>query len=125
LGLYSSLIVSAFAMLTLMRLDSRALPRWLSKADHFFGNLSYPIYLCHWGVGIVMIGLFHGKSRADVSVFLIGFPIVNLVAYAIYTYVERPLQSWKLRSPIKTTPESGLGGRHSIRWRASTHSPFV
>ena len=45
-----------------------------------------------------MIWLFPGKTRMDASVFLIGFPVVNLVAYLIYQHVERPLQSWKLPS---------------------------
>jgi len=120
LGLYSSLIFSAFAMVTLMRLDPKTLSPWMVKADRFFGNLSYPIYLCHWGVGIVVIGLFHGKSRANLSVFLIGFPVVNLIAYLLYAYVEHPLQSWKRPSLVHSRPESVLVASNSIRLDAAS-----
>jgi peptidoglycan/LPS O-acetylase OafA/YrhL len=101
LGLYSSLLFSAFAMATLMRLDHRELPAWMGKLDRFVGNLSYPMYLCHWGVGIMVTWLFPGKTRMDSSVFLIGFPVVNLIAYLIYQHVEHPLQSWKLPSLVR------------------------
>lgn len=115
LGLYSSLIFSAFAMVTLMRLDPKALPLWMVKTDRFLGNLSYPIYLCHWAVGIVVIGLFHGKSRNDFAVFLIGFPLVNLIAYLLYAYVEHPLQSLKLPGPSRSREEFAFAGGSSIR----------
>jgi len=119
-GLYSSLIVSAFAMVTLMRLDPKTLSPWMMKVDRFFGNLSYPMYLCHWGVGIVVIGLFHGKSRADLSVFLIGFPVVNLISYLLYAYVEHPLQSWKLTSLTHSRFESVPGAGNSTRLDAAS-----
>jgi peptidoglycan/LPS O-acetylase OafA/YrhL len=107
IGLYSSLLFSAFAMATLMRLNHRELPAWMGKLDRFAGNLSYPMYLCHWGVGIMVTWLFPGKTRMDSSVFLIGFPVVNLIAYLIYQYVERPLQSWKLPSLVRPDRQQG------------------
>src|SRR5208337_1707084 len=60
-GLYSSLLFSAFAMVTLMRLEPKALPDWMGRVDRFAGNLSYPMYLCHWGVGILVIWFLPGK----------------------------------------------------------------
>jgi peptidoglycan/LPS O-acetylase OafA/YrhL len=100
-GLYSSLIVSAIAMITLMRLDPKQVPDWLRRLDRLAGNLSYPIYLCHWAVGIGLSALFPALTRESVWVFVIGFPLVNLLAYAIYTFVEEPLQSWKFDSNIR------------------------
>ena len=61
-GLYSSLLFSGFAMVTLMRLDPGELPAWIGKLDRYAGNLSYPMYLCHWGVGIAT---FLAPSRHD------------------------------------------------------------
>ena len=100
-GLYTSLIFSAIAMITLMRLDPKQMPRWLARLDRLAGNLSYPIYLCHWGVAICLTALFPMLTRESFWVFVIGFPLVNLAAYTIYTYVEEPLQSWKLNSNIR------------------------
>jgi len=37
-------------------------------------------------------------------VFLIGFPVVNVVSYLIYRHVERPLQSWKLTGQVQPRP---------------------
>jgi peptidoglycan/LPS O-acetylase OafA/YrhL len=115
LGLYTSLIVSGFAVVTLMRLDPRELSPWMVKTDRFFGNLSYPMYLCHWGVGIVVSGLLHGKSRDHLSVFLIAFPLVNLASYLLYTRVEHPLQSWKMPSRVRSRPEPLLAAASATR----------
>jgi len=103
-GLYSSLLFSGFAMVTLMRLDPGELPAWMGKLDRHAGNLSYPMYLCHWGVGIAITWLFPGTTRTSFSVFLIGFPVVNIVSYLIYRHVERPLQAWKLPSMVQVRP---------------------
>jgi len=103
-GLYSSLLFSGFAMVTLMRLDPVELPAWMGKLDRYAGNLSYPMYLCHWGVGIALSWLLPGTTRMNPAVFLIGFPVVNLVSYLIYRHVERPLQAWKLPSMVQVRP---------------------
>ncbi len=100
-GLYSSLLFSGTAMVTLIRLDPSELPRWMGKFDRIAGNLSYPMYLCHWGVGIGLTWLLPGTTRLDLKIFLIGFPIVNLVSYLIYDHLERPLQAWKLPSLVQ------------------------
>ena len=119
LGLYTSLIVSGFAMVTLMRLDVRELTPWMVKTDRFFGNLSHPMYLCHWGVGIVVSGLLHG-SCDHLSVFLISFPLINLACYLLYTRVEHPLQSWKLTSRVRSRPRAFARNRQrdTARWCA-------
>ena len=55
--------------------------------------------------------LFAGKTRMDLFVFLVGFPLVNLLSFVIYHYVERPLQSWKLPSLVRhgSTPQASPG----------------
>jgi peptidoglycan/LPS O-acetylase OafA/YrhL len=111
LGLYSSLLFSGFAMVTLMRLNPKELPAWMTSLDRFLGNLSYPMYLCHWSVGIMVTWIFAGKTRMDLFVFLVGFPLVNLLSFVIYHYVERPLQSWKLPSLVRhgSAPQASPG----------------
>ena len=101
-GLYTSLIFSAVAMVALMRLDPGQMPAWLRKLDRLAGNLSYPVYLCHWGVAIVVTAMIPSFTRASIVVFLICFLLVNVVSYMIYTYVEEPLQSWKLPSRLRS-----------------------
>ena len=101
--------------MTLMRLDPGELPAWMGKLDRLAGNLSYPIYLCHFGVAIVLTWLIPGLTRKRAWVFLIGFPIVNLVAYLIYHHVERPLQSWKLSSLVQDLPARSTTPRPVVR----------
>jgi peptidoglycan/LPS O-acetylase OafA/YrhL len=115
-GLYSSLLCSAFAVLTLMRLDPRQQPNWMVRLDRLAGNLSYPIYLCHWSMGILVTWFFPARTRTDVFVFLVGFPLLNLVSLTIYHFVERPLQSWKLPSLVR--PGQGPVGLSSAIARA-------
>jgi len=112
-GLYSSLLFSAFAMMTLMRLEPKALPVWMGRVDRFAGNLSYPIYLSHWWVGILVTWFLPGKTRMNLSVFLIGFPVVNVVSYLIYHHVERPLQSWKMNAQVQPRPAVATAGEHA------------
>lgn len=99
-GLYSSLIVSCVVMVTLMNLKPRYLPQWLSKTDKLLGDLSYPIYLCHWAVGVLVTLCIPSLTRNDFEVFAIGFPIVNVLAFLIYRYVEAPI------AQLKTTQRS-------------------
>ena len=111
-GLYTSLAASAFAMLALMNLDASRIPRWLVSIDRGLGNLSYPIYLCHWGVGIAVTLIFPNLSRNDIAVFWIGFPLVNLVAYLLARFVEQPLTTWKYQA----RPSAVLPAQTRVHW---------
>ncbi len=116
-GLYSSLLVSGVAMVCLMRLEPRELPSWFVRMDRWAGNLSYPVYLCHWGVGIMVSWLLRGADRSNPLVFCIGFPVVNLFSWWIYRLVERPLQAWKLPAP--GPQRAAGGGSASGPWKAT------
>jgi peptidoglycan/LPS O-acetylase OafA/YrhL len=109
-GLYTSLIFSAIALAALMRLEPRQMPVWLFKLDRLAGNLSYPVYLCHWGVAIVVTWIFPALTRESFLVFAIGFPLVNAAAYAIHKIVEEPLESWKLTGRFSRQAPAFAGG---------------
>lgn len=109
-GLYTSLVSSAIALVCLMRLEPKRLPHWLARLDHWAGNLSYPIYLCHFGAGIVTAWLLPDKSRYSKSLFVTSFLLVNVMAFLVYQFVERPVQSWKFRAPVRER-----GGRDEAR----------
>jgi peptidoglycan/LPS O-acetylase OafA/YrhL len=119
-GLYTSLIFSAIATITLMRVDPKKVPEWLRKADRWAGNLSYPIYLCHWGIGVSVTWFFPQLSRDSFWVFVIAFPIVNLVSYAIYRLAEEPIQSWKLTSPRRSPVLQAANAAGSFRLDAGS-----
>jgi peptidoglycan/LPS O-acetylase OafA/YrhL len=104
-GLYTSLIASGLVIAAMMRLNPKQVDPRFARLDRLAGDLSYPIYLCHWGVGVLVASMVPGWSRETLPVFLVGFPIVNVVAYAIFMIVEKPLQSWK-RPSVATTQTS-------------------
>lgn len=103
-GLYSSLIVSCFAILTLMNLKARELPKWISKTDKILGGLSYPIYLCHWGIGILVTYFFPSLTRENVWVFIISFPFVNALAFLLYKFIEEPIAALKTADSREAKP---------------------
>ncbi len=97
LGLYGSIITSALMLVYLAKLDPRQYPAWVAKIDTLLGDLSYPIYLCHWTAAVVASWLTGGKGRYSFSVLLIGFCLTHVVAYAILRLVEIPTRRWKIR----------------------------
>ncbi len=123
LGLYTSLAASVFAMITLMRLESKTLPGWMARLDQFAGNLSYPIYLCHWAVGILLTAALPGTTRANPIVVLLGFPLVNAGAYLIYRFVEHPLQALKRPSLKQSQPRPLLMPAGAVHGPHFEHAP--
>lgn len=105
-GLYTSLIVSCFAILTLKDLKKKELPRWAAKLDTLCGNLSYPVYLCHWSIAVLVVYALPHLQRGRFLVFAIGFPIVNIVAYVIYRYIEKPCAEFKIATGSGHSPHT-------------------
>jgi peptidoglycan/LPS O-acetylase OafA/YrhL len=109
-GLYTSLLFTCLVVVSLMRLEPARTPRWLARLDRLAGELSYPIYLCHWGVGVSLVWLVPQWSRANLAVFLVAFPLIHLIAYAIVRMVERPLAQRFSRKGPKSLGDSRLAG---------------
>jgi peptidoglycan/LPS O-acetylase OafA/YrhL len=61
------------------------------ELDQYFGNLSYPIYLCHFNVGVVVAVVL--QIPAGHSLLLLGASIVPtlLCAWLINRYVEQTI----------------------------------
>jgi peptidoglycan/LPS O-acetylase OafA/YrhL len=70
---------------------------------NFFGKISYSLYLLHWPIGLLTIGMVHVKlirsqtALARMSVLLIGLLVCVLSAYLLYAFVEKPAQQWSAR----------------------------
>jgi peptidoglycan/LPS O-acetylase OafA/YrhL len=89
LGLYTSLGASALAIILLRGLDPKSVPGWLARLDRVAGDLSYPIYLTHWSVAVVVLALI-GKGRHSGTQALLTFFLCSLVSWIIFRWVETP-----------------------------------
>ena len=93
MGFYISLILGMYLQISLTNIRKDSLPSWLRTLDIRLGNLSYPIFLCHWHLGaiIAFIAPF-AVSTKGMSLFIIGLFASILVALAINQYIEMPIE---------------------------------
>ena len=99
LHFYASLVLCALLVAALSRLRPRDAPEWFRRLDRFGGNLSYPIFLCHWNVAVIVIWLgFDGVREKDsLALWATGFALSNLVGWALYAGVDRNIDSLRDR----------------------------
>ena len=97
-GLYLSVAASAYVTLSLSMINTKAVRPWLAKVDRFFGDLAYPIFLCHWVVAVVVAGMI-GTRSPSVGLFLGSFLLANVLAVIIHALVES--QTNKIRDAVR------------------------
>ncbi len=99
-GFYISFLLNAYVLICLNNLGKNDVPVWLSKTDKFFGDLSYPIFLCHWPVGVLTAwAFFRGNNSKGGHLFLSSFLFINLAGYLIHVLVEKRIN--KIRDTVK------------------------
>ena len=87
-GLILAVLSGAYLLACLSAVDVRAVPAGLSKLDRYLGDLAYPVFLCHWPVGVTMMWAF-GLPPRTAALFLVSLPLINLVGWAVHELVER------------------------------------
>jgi peptidoglycan/LPS O-acetylase OafA/YrhL len=82
-------VIAAWGRVTPARLGTAG--RRFARLDAALGDLSYPVFLCHWGMALLVLrlGLADGKGAA---LFFFSLPLVNLCAFAIHRLAEAPLE---------------------------------
>jgi peptidoglycan/LPS O-acetylase OafA/YrhL len=105
-GFYASVAFTAYAVAALGALRPRDLPPTIRRIDRFLGDLSYPVFLCHWSMAVVIValGLAHEKG---VALFLWSLPLVNLCAWCLHRFIERPAESLRVRIRASSTSRAG------------------
>jgi peptidoglycan/LPS O-acetylase OafA/YrhL len=95
-GLYGFTFLGAYLLLAIVACEK---PPSVGSFGIALGNLAYPIFLTHWLVVILALGV--GLSSENKFVFLVSTLVgIHLVSIAIYYLVERPVNE-KLRSQIR------------------------
>lgn len=89
-GLYVSLPLSSWVVISLFGVRTGKLDRWL-------GDLSYPVYLLHTTVGAWLWQSF-GHKRT-LLLFLVSSAVTLVLSAAIVAFVERPMQRIKFKTP--------------------------
>lgn len=74
MGFYLSLFISIYLQTSLGSLRRKNMPSWIVKTDEFLGNLSYPVFLCHWHVASIIASLgFLGVSDGGGNLFFLVY----------------------------------------------------
>lgn len=68
--------------------------RTTRKADRWFGDLSYPLYLCHYPVLLLLAALVPGRNAA---VWLMAVAGACAVSWAMMQLIQKPLQMMRDR----------------------------
>jgi peptidoglycan/LPS O-acetylase OafA/YrhL len=85
---YANVVLSAYLVLLLSTLKA---PKRIFQIDQYLGNLSYPIYLCHYNVAIVLVAVLHWPPIESYRLLLAGLPPILLCAWLVNKYVERTI----------------------------------
>lgn len=105
---YSAIPITVLAVIALQaRWD--ALPMHL--IDEAMGDISYPVFLSHWPLAVLVSGLLLGGAGLSLSLFLVTLPVVLLFSFLVNRFVEAPVRS--LRSKIRQT---AVGAAREPSW---------
>ncbi len=98
---YTNIVLCALMLVVLS--SYKSLP-WLSKkSDVYWGDFSYPIYLIHYQVALVVLYIAQQNGfalqRPDILLMWLTIPAVFLAAWLLMVLIERPIE--RLRSQVK------------------------
>jgi peptidoglycan/LPS O-acetylase OafA/YrhL len=84
------------ALLVLVLCERKTLPFVSPSFDRWMGDFSYPIYLIHYQVGLLVVVSFGSfglaLERPDAWLMVISLPFIFLVSWALTKAVERPIE---------------------------------
>jgi len=98
---YTNILLCALMLLVLS--SYKSLPFLSKKADSSWGDFSYPIYLIHYQVALVVLVALQAwgidVQRPNILLMLVTIPFVFMVAWLLVVTIERPIE--QLRSKVK------------------------
>tara|TARA_R110001583_G_scaffold7158_6_gene35661 strand:- start:7687 stop:8697 length:1011 start_codon:yes stop_codon:yes gene_type:complete len=108
----SALNVILLIILTNIQISSK---QW-HKCDKALGDLSYPIYLMHWTVAIIVMYVFQSfnielEKRTELFA-LVSLPFMLLFGQIIVSLLHKPVE--KLRNHIKNDKQASITGNQNI-----------
>jgi peptidoglycan/LPS O-acetylase OafA/YrhL len=88
------------------------------RGDKFIGDLSYPIYLMQWQVGLLVSFLlfgtpFHGFAPQGLESLIVSIFVVFVLSIAVVYLLDRPVQTVRNKIKASLTRERGQTIRSS------------
>lgn len=99
IGFYLNVLINAVIVLCICQLRD-------NKFDRFLGDLSYPLFLCHFQIGTIVVWLGGGMERG-IWLLLLSLVPTHLGAYLVYLAVEKRLN--KVRDRIRGVKADNSG----------------
>lgn len=97
-------------LVVIAALELRLAADWLQGLDRMFGELSYPIYLCHWVVGIAVAATAAELGLGDLTrgpiLFLLSTPPILLFSLVLVHVSDRPIN--RLRDKVRPARPSPI-----------------
>jgi len=93
-----------FCSLMVLFLSSKSALSFIPpKVDKWIGDLSYPIYVIHYQVGLLTLAVLDNfgfsYKRPDIHVLLFSLPVIILAAWLLAICVEKPIEH--IRSNVR------------------------
>lgn len=98
---YSNYLLNGLTILSLLKVE---VTTKLKLTDSKIGDYSYPLYLVHWPVGLVVSMVIFGRpinqfSLAAIIVAVVGLIVATILSYFTIRYIDKPIE--KLRRRLK------------------------
>jgi len=101
-GTYLSLFLSVPLTLYLASIDRGSLSRRWRKFDDFLGNISYPVFICHYIVAVLVTWAVPDvvwRGQFDARFYFSVLPWIYVVSALLYYSVEKPME--KIRDMMR------------------------
>ena len=90
------------ALLILSIANGYKFPFITSKIDKIIGDFSYPIYLLHWQVGLMVSYVVIGHpARHEIVVYFVSLAVILVLSVLMIEVIDKPIQ--KVRTIIKSS----------------------
>jgi peptidoglycan/LPS O-acetylase OafA/YrhL len=99
-GFYVSLLTGGYVVISLSGIAKERVPPLLQRMDKLMGDLSYPVFLCHWHIAAIVVWVgFAGTVPKGRDLFFTSIVFINLTAYILHMVVVQPID--KIRNTIR------------------------
>lgn len=93
-GFYVSLAANTFFIASLTKLEPKVASEWHGRLDKSLGDLSYPVFLCHFNVmALILLADPFGTGARSPAMFFAALLLSALAGAIVHATVERRINS--------------------------------